>query len=62
MGIAKSVGRVVLVFAVAAVAAAVGWALFLAYPVDLTDLFGVVLAVGVAAAGLRAGVNLAGLR
>ena len=60
MGIAKSVGRVVLVFAVAAVAAAAGWALFLAYPVDLTDLFGVVLAVGVAAAGLRAGVNLAG--
>ncbi|WP_159902408.1 signal peptide peptidase SppA [Salinirussus salinus] len=60
MGIAKSVGRVVLVFAVAAVAAAAGWALFLAYPVDLTDLFGVVLAVGVAAAGLRAGANLAG--
>ena len=60
MGVFKSVGRVVLVLAVAAVAAAAGWALFLAYPVDLTDLFGAVLALGVAAAGLRAGANLAG--
>jgi protease-4 len=60
MGIVKTVGQVVLVLAVAAVAAAAGWVLFLAYPVDLTDLFGVVLAVGVAAAGLRAGANLAG--
>jgi len=60
MGIATSVGRVVLVLAVAAAAAAAGWALFLAYPVDLTDLFGVVLALGVAAAGLRVGANLAG--
>ena len=60
MGIVRSVGRVVLVLAVAAVAAAAGWALFLAYPVDLTDLFGVVLALGVAGAGLRTGANLAG--
>jgi len=60
MGLVRSVGRVVLVLAVAAVAAAAGWALFLAYPVDLTDLFGVVLAAGVAAAGLRVGANLAG--
>ncbi|MEF8888396.1 MAG: signal peptide peptidase SppA [Haloarculaceae archaeon] len=60
MGVLKSVGRVVLVLAVAAVAAAAGWVLFLAYPVDLTDLFGVVLALGVAAAGLRTGANLAG--
>jgi protease-4 len=60
MGIVRSVGRVVLVLAVAAVAAAAGWALFLAYPVNLTDLFGVVLAVGVATAGLRTGANLAG--
>ena len=60
MGVVKSVGRVVLVLAVAAVAAAVGWFLFLEYPVDLTDLFGVVLALGVVATGLRVGANLAG--
>jgi len=60
MGIVRSVGRVVLVLAVAAVAAAVGWFLFLEYPVGLTDLFGVVLALGVVAAGLRVGANLAG--
>ncbi len=60
MGVIKAVGRVVLVLVVAAVAAAAGWALFLEVPADLTDLFGVVLALGVAVAGLRVGANLAG--
>jgi protease-4 len=60
MSVAKTLGRVALVVAVAAVAAAAGWFLFLEYPVDLTDLFGVVLALAVAAAGLRAGANAAG--
>lgn len=60
MGAIKAVGRVVLVLVVAAVAAAAGWFLFLEYPVNLTDLLGVVFALGVAAAGLRVGANLAG--
>jgi protease-4 len=60
MRIARTLARVAVFVAVAAVVAVAGWLLFVRFPADLTDLFGVVLALIVAALGLRVGGNLAG--
>jgi protease-4 len=55
-----TVARVLIVLVVAAVAAVAGWFLFVDYPQSLTDLVGVLLAIGVVAGGLQLGSRLVG--
>ncbi len=50
---ARRVGRALVVLTVGAVALVVGWALFVFFPTDLASLFGVLLALGFAAATMR---------
>ncbi len=56
----RSVARLLVLAGVTLVAVVAGWFLFVEYPIDLTDLLGVLLALSVAAAGLRAGARIAG--
>ncbi len=55
----RALARAVIVLAVAAVAAVVGWALFFRTPASTAELLGVLLAVGAAVVGLRVGGNVA---
>jgi protease-4 len=58
MGITRF-ARAAVVLVAAAVAAVVGWFLFIRVPGDLTDLLGVLLALVVVGVGLRAGAQFA---
>ncbi len=55
-----TVARVLIILVVAAVAAVAGWFVFVDYPQSLTDLFGILLAVGVVTGGLQLGSRVVG--
>jgi len=54
-----TVGRLLVLAAVAVIAAVAGWALFVAYPGDLAELLGVLLVLVAVAVALRVGGNIA---
>jgi len=58
----NAAGRALAALAGGALAAAAGWYLFVDYPADLVDLLGLLLAVGLAVAGVRVAGRLAGRR
>ncbi|WP_247008088.1 signal peptide peptidase SppA [Halorientalis litorea] len=55
----QSVGRSIVALVSAVVVAALAWVLFVAYPGDLTDLFGVLLVVALLPAAVKLGTNVA---
>ena len=55
----RTVGRIGIGLGVAAIAAVVAWALFVAFPASIVELVGVVLVVATAALALRVGGNIA---
>ncbi|MFB6183480.1 MAG: signal peptide peptidase SppA [Haloarculaceae archaeon] len=56
----STLGRAVVVLAVALLVAVLGWVLFVWYPGTLADLLGVLLVVGTVILGVRIGRNVAG--
>jgi len=56
---ARSLARPALTVVVATVTAVAGWALFVRFPGDLTDLLGVLLALAAVLVGLRTGASIA---
>ncbi|SEO39726.1 protease-4 [Halogranum amylolyticum] len=59
---ATHVGRVLVVLAATVVAGVVGWVLFVGFPTDLAELFGVLLVVGTVLYGARLGSRIASQR
>ena len=55
-----TVARVLIVLVVAAVAAVTAWFVFVDYPQSLSDLLGILLALGVVAGGLQVGSRIVG--
>ena len=55
-----AVGRAVVVLVVAAAGTLASWFLFVEYPVSLTDLLGILVALGTVAAAVQVGSRLAG--
>ncbi|MDR9381995.1 MAG: signal peptide peptidase SppA [Natronomonas sp.] len=55
----NTAGRLAIALVVGLLAAVVGWLLFVAFPTSTAELFGVLLAIGVAVGGLRFGGSIA---